>query len=440
MHHFRRTLRSMRPKKIRPKLRRRSPFRRKRSELSRRLAAFLSRFAKDLGRRERLRDCERYLAGLLFRASRRSMRSISRRTGGNARSLDQFINHSPWDHEAILGRLRKEVRDKRPRGVSSLVLDEMVVYKHGDHSVGTANHWSSWSGVASDRRSGIDRPQYRKGQLVLTWNWIDEDTVSPVAARLYLPPEWTGNPGRMAAANIPTDMRVPRERWEAALEVALQARQYLPDAPLVFDIQYGACLPLLAKMEELNIPFLARVPSGGVAGLAPTEVYPNPSRHPLGMKAWEEVGCRYSEWLIVMSETEKLHRLEFPHPEGEPQYLFAKRLELLPRTPEWRRYCRKRWFIVVARESCWDPAWDFYVSNLPNNTSLTTFARLVEDLHITRESQQLLTNALGISHFEGRSWRGLHHHITLGLLACEFMTSLIGDLGAERLNNGFPFK
>jgi SRSO17 transposase len=164
--------------------------------------------------------------------------------------------------------------------------------------------------------------------LVLTWLWKDEKVVLPVAAQLYLPPEWTDDPKRLAKAGIPIQSNKVGNRWAAALELLLRIRAQLPNAPVLFDIHYGACLQLLDQLENRNIPYLARMPRSGESSLLPTELFPVPSQRRLGMTGWYGKGLHFDDWLRDLSETETLHPIEVRHPEGQLQYLFAKRTEL----------------------------------------------------------------------------------------------------------------
>ena len=66
----------------------------------------------------------------------------------------------------------------------------------------------------------------------------------------------------------------------------------------------------------------------------------------------------------------------------------------------------------------------YYLSNLPPDAPLEALAALIKARWVCEQLHQQLKDELGLDHFEGRSWRGLHHHALLCLLAFAFLQHL----------------
>src|SRR5438270_778086 len=96
------------------------------------LQDFVEEFAAELGRSERRHWCGKYLEGLLQEGERKSIEPLAARVGGDDQALQQFVNQSPWEHEAVLFRLRQQMR-RRIDAPGVLVLDDTSLPKQGDH-------------------------------------------------------------------------------------------------------------------------------------------------------------------------------------------------------------------------------------------------------------------------------------------------------------------
>lgn len=187
------------------------------------LQDYVEEFAEELGRSERRHWCGKYLEGLLREGERKSIEPLARRVGGDDQALQQFVNQSPWDHDAVMFRLRALMRPRATKG-GVLVLDDTSLPKQGRHSVGVARQYCGALGKIANCQS------------VVTWQWVGPRVHWPLAARLYLPAEWTEDPSRMARAGVPPDRQVFKEKWRIALDLFDEIKPQLPAyQALVFD-------------------------------------------------------------------------------------------------------------------------------------------------------------------------------------------------------------
>ena len=63
----------------------------------------------------------------------------------------------------------------------------------------------------------------------------------------------------------------------------------------------------------------------------------------------------------------------------------------------------------------------YYLSNLPIDTTIAVLARTIKARWICEQAHQQLKEKLGLDHFEGRSWHGLHRHALMTMIAYAFL-------------------
>jgi SRSO17 transposase len=250
--------------------------------------------------------------------------------GGGDQALQQFVNQSPWDHDAVMFRLRTLMRRRETKG-GVLVLDDTSLPKQGGHSVGVARQVLRASGKIANCRS------------VVTWQWAGPGVHWPLAARLYLPAEWTEDPARMARAGVPPDKQVFREKWRIAVELLDEMKPQLPAyQALVFDAGYGVILPLLTELEKRGEPYVAQVlgniaawPMDAVATVAQAQrgrpskhaKVQNPDVQPLTMTAWGE---------RLLQDPSAWKDAKLPRADGSRVRAVAVRVQASQREGRWR--------------------------------------------------------------------------------------------------------
>ena len=379
------------------------------------LQNFVGEFAAELGRSERRHWCGKYLEGLLREGERKSIAPLAARVGGDDQAIQQFVNQSPWDHQALLFRLRQLMR-RRAHEPGVLVLDDTSLPKQGRHSVGVARQYCGALGKIANCQS------------LVTWHWVGAGRHWPLAAELYLPAAWTDDPARMTQAGVPVEAQRFREKWRIALDLLDEMKPQLPAyRAIVCDAGYGIILPLLAELERRGEPYVAQV-SGQVAAwpleAVATLVQPvvgrprqqavvrDPAVRPLMMGAWRD---------RLRQESARWREVRLPRADGAKVRAMAVRVQATQRGNRWRQPGVTRWLLIAQLG---DNTFKYYFSNLPANTPLAELVRLAHQRWAIEQGYQQLKEELGLDHFEGRSWRGLHHHLTLCFLAFCFLTRL----------------
>jgi SRSO17 transposase len=314
-------------------------------------------------------------------------------------------------HERVLRTLTRD------EPVQALIIDDTGFPKKGSHSVGVAQRYSGQLGKQDDCRVAVSLSvATHQGSL-------------PIAYRLYLPKDWADDPIRRATAGVPEDVM-----FQTKPEIALrQLRQALmdgvPPAVVLMDPAYGNDSKLRAGITKLELPYVAGIlPSTMVSrpGEAPLPPAPRSGRgrpgkrlrrdqthQPVSVKAlalelaanaWQQITWRDDSNTPLTSRIARWR--------VRPAHDDAKRSE--PAAEEW--------LLVEWPEGAAEPD-HYWFSTLPANIS---FERLVDQTklrwRIERDYLEL-KQEVGLGHYEGRGWRGFHHHASLCIAAYGFLVS-----------------
>jgi SRSO17 transposase len=393
-------------------------------KLDRALEAFTNALLDGMGRPERRRAMAWYIEGLLLDGARKSIEPMAARlvdepaeVEAMRQRLQQCVSVSAWSDDEFRARLAREVEAELP-AIEALVLDDTGFPKQGRLSVGVARQYSGTLGRTANCQVGVSL--HLAGEL----------GSACLGMRLYLPEEWTRDRERCRKAGVPDDVGFQR-KWEIALALLDDAVRWGVDKRLLLvDAGYGEITEFRESIAERGYPYIVGmggdpvVWSPGTAPVAPSEWRrPSGQRGPtrtrfrdgkhspvslldlataLGRKAcrsvrWREgaKGTQHSRFNAVRVRT--AHK----HTQGRA-----------PGPEEWLLY---EW---PADEK--EPT-KFWLSNLPANTSLKDLVRLAKLRWRVERDYQELKEEIGLDHFEGRSWRGFHHHVTLCAAAHAFL-------------------
>jgi SRSO17 transposase len=389
-----------------------------------RFLAYVGGLVSVIGHADRGRPLSDYCQGLLLPCERKSVEPMAAvtapsRVAAQHQSLLHFVGEAPWSDEQVLAKVRELVWPKIERHgpIEAWIIDDTGFPKKGRHSVGVAHQYCGQLGQSGNC------------QVAVTLSIANHHASLPVGYRLYLPREWAEDASRREKAGVPEDV-VFKTKTMIALDLvrAAHAAGIAPGVVLM-DGAYGCDTQLRAGIGALGMSYVAGLPTR-------TTVWP-PGVEPLAPKPYVGFGPR----------PRRLRR------EGTHKPVSVKELALsLPkkawRTIRWRegtndwlgsRFARVRvrpahnddrrdtphpheWLLIEWPNGDAEPS-RYWFSNLPEKT---TFGRLVDlaklRWRIERDYQEL-KQEVGLGHYEGRGWRGFHHHATLCIAAYGFLVS-----------------
>lgn len=383
---------------------------------------YVSVIAQELGHADRVDPFRDYCRGLLLPGERKSVEPMAarlepQRTRSKHQRLHHFVADAPWSDEAVLAAVRTHVLEHMDIGVDAskiLIVDDVVFPKQGNHSVGVARQYCRHAGKLCNCQVAVSL-------------WAANETYSlPVAYRLYLPRVWAKDISRRRAAKVPDEIRFASKHAIATALIKTVRVRCLPEI-VVADAGYGTNAAFRDRLTQLGLTYIlgivARVSvwpkdSGPLPALRqsgkgrlPVGLGPPAGRRPLQAKELAiRLAARAFRTVTWREGTKRTRSSRFA----------AVRVRCA-KGDNWRRGQRsEQWLLIEWRKRDPEPA-NYFLSTLPADTKLSELVRIAKlPWRIERDYQELMQE-LGLGHFEGRSWRGFHHHATLCIAAFGFL-------------------
>ena len=370
----------------------------------------LSEFCHNLffsfARSDQRRWGELYVRGLLTVPGRKTVKKISDLVAGGAaeQCLQQFVNQSTWDWGAVRRDLAIQmVRELEP---TAWVVKEVIFPKNGDSSVGVARQFTHSTGrVLNCQRAIAIFLAGAHGSCAVNW-------------RLALPPAWDEDTRRRGAAKVPEEERC-LPIWQHVLDALDEMVTVwgLPPAPVIADIRLEQHADALtAGMESLGLNFVVQVAGGRPA----MTVKSGPSapltlsfadvitqslrRSSIAMSTWQIPAARPGRAPLIVTSLPADAQASLPMPPGRQATPPTRhRVQLRSRPP---RFVAAEWSAIRrCAKSTWLTTLD--ALRQPSLAELTELSDQVDS-----ELDDFYANT-GLLHFEGRSFPGWHHYVTL---------------------------
>jgi SRSO17 transposase len=390
----------------------------------RRFAAYIEGLAKAAGHADRNVPLKNYCTGLLLPGDRKSVEPMAARLApGNVRRMHQSLHHlvadAPWSDEAVLDSgLDVVLPAMLARGpVVAWIVDDTGVPKKGQHSVGVARQYCGQIGKQDNC------------QVAVSLSVTTETSSMPVAYRLYLPEAWASDSQRREKVGIPVEMQF-ETKPEIALKQIRRARQRgIPEGVVLADAGYGTDTDFRTELTKLELPYVVGIQSTMTVWRAGQGPKPAPAYRGIGRpprllqrdQAHQPVSVRD---LALSLEAGAWKTVAWR--QGVKQRL-RSRFAVVRVRPAHRDYWRaephaEEWLLIEWPKGEAQPT-KYWLSTLPATISLTQLVRTAKHRWIIERDYEELKQELGLGHFEGRGWRGFHHHATLCLAAYGFLVA-----------------
>jgi SRSO17 transposase len=334
-------------------------------------------------------------------------------------SLHHLVADAPWNDEAVLDRALDTVLASmlRQDPVMAWVIDDTGFPKKGQHSVGVARQYCGQVGKQDNCRVAVS--------LSVTTGKAS----MPIAFRLYLPEVWANDEQRREKAGVPAEIKFQTKPQIALAEIERARERGVPEGVVLADAGYGNDTQFRERLSEWKLSYVVGIqsgvtvwkpgeqplpaPEGKGTGRPPKLLRRDPKHQPVTVRelaltlpsdAWKTVAwrqgvkkkltsrfaavgvrCAHRDYWRAEPHAEEWLLIEWPKDEGEPT---------------------KYWF-----------------STLPAKTSLAALVHLAKHRWIIERDYEELRQELGLGHFEGRGWRGFHHHATLCIAAYGFLVA-----------------
>jgi SRSO17 transposase len=383
------------------------------SDLTQWLAPFLAR----LGHKARRRMCPLYVAGLIGPGDRKSVEPMAARLApGDYDQLHHFISSGVWNEAPLEEELAVQA-DKLIGGPQAiLVVDDTALPKKGSHSVGVAPQYASALGKNANCQTLVS--------LTLARNEVP----MMIGLRLFLPESWTSDADRLAKAGVPEACRTARTKPEIALiEIDRILAAGVRFGTVLADAGYGLSAPFRQGLDARGLKWAVGIPKH-------QKVYPSGVKLVFPVAGRGRVHKRHvPDQLSIaaqdMLEKAKWRRLTWRKgtkgpltatfaavrvrvADGPPQRIGDKGMQHMPGEEAW---------LVGERRRSGEQK--YYLANLPADVDLKTLAAAIKARWVCEQAHQQLKEELGLDHFEGRSWHGLHRHALMTMIAYAYLQS-----------------
>ena len=371
------------------------------------LDGWLEPFLDVMGRKTRREWAPLYVRGLLGPGERKSLQPIAERLGlGGHDQLQHFVASTAWN-DAPLWTVLAQQADLLVGGKAAyLVIDDTALPKKGTLSVGVARQYCGQLGKRANCQSLVSLT-LAQGEVPL-----------PVSLRLFLPDEWVASPERCARAGVPEAEMVARAKGEIALaELDRVAAAGARFGCVLADAGYGTSAAFRHALDERALLWavgIARnqkvygqdvqlVPPAGRARKPVPDQEPRAAEDVLGRLPWRRVTWRHgTKGKLTARFAATRARVADGAVWGNNRHLPGREAWLVG---EWRTSGERK----------------YYLANLPPRTSVRALAAAIKARWVCEQAHQQLKGELGLGHFEGRSWTGLHRHALMCCIAYTYL-------------------
>jgi SRSO17 transposase len=391
-----------------------------------------------MGHADRAEPLRAYTTGLILPGERKSVEPMAaridpRHVRQKHQSMHHFVADAPWSDEAVLRAARSyalpAMLDQGP--LRAWIVDDTGLPKKGAHSVGVARQYCGQLGKTDNC------------QVAVSLSLATDFASLPIAYRLYLPEEWAADRARCAKAGVPEEVGFQTKTRIALDQIRAGVEAGVPLGVVLADAGFGNGSDFRDELTGMKLEYAVGV-------LSTTSVWPE-GEGPLPPQEWSGRGrpprrLRRDEEHqpvtvkeLALEHQDRFRRLTWR--EGTKGKLSGRFLALRVRSAH-RDYTLdevrdEEWLLIEWPEGAPEPT-KYFLSTLPRKTALKRLVETVKLRWRIEHDYEELKQELGLTHYEGRGWRGFHHHATLAIAAYAFLVAERGLFSPSGVGRGAP--
>lgn len=387
---------------------------------------YLEHLSEGLGHADRHAGLRGYCTGLMLPLSRKSVEPMAARVdpmhaSARHQALHHFVAKAEWSHEEMLRRVCQWVIPKMDfaRG-GWWIIDDTGFPKKGRHSVGVARQYCGMLGKQDNC------------QVAVSISLASDQGSLPVAWQLYLPEDWAADPDRRAKAGVPEAVRFATKTQIALQQMRDLLAQGAPHHCVLADAGYGVDNAFRQALTDMGLAYAVGVTSAvvvwppGVTPLPP-EPYSGMGRPPVMPRRTQELQPMSVKALALSLPSRVFQNVSWR--EGTNETLSGRfaavRVRHAGGNSGKARLRPEQWLLIEWPANDAEPS-KYFLSTLPEETPINELVSVAHQRWRIERDYQDLKQDFGLGHYEGRGWRGFHHHAALSIAA-------YGFLMAERL-------
>ncbi|MGA2207594.1 MAG: IS701 family transposase [Terracidiphilus sp.] len=392
------------------------------SRQAERLQAYLDGLTEAAGHADRRVPMENYTKGLMLPIERKSVEPMAARLApGKVRQMHQSLHHvvadAAWSDDALLKQVRSQVLPAmmRRHALAAWIVDDTGFPKKGTHSVGVARQYCGQLGKQDNCR------------VAVSVSLATEEASIPAAYRLYLPEVWANDNERRKEVGVPQEVSFQTKPDIVLGQIRSLVNEDVPRGVVLADAAYGDDSGFREGLVSLELCYAVGIKSSTT--LWPPGSMPLPprpkgkmGRPPRLLRRDEQHQPLIARQLALCLSATDLHKVSWR--EGT-RCMMRSRFTAIRVRVAHRDYWRKephpeQWLLIEWPTGEKEPT-KYWLSNLPASIALRKLVAIAKLRWRIERDYEELKQELGLGHFEGRNWRGFHHHATLSIAAYGFL-------------------
>jgi SRSO17 transposase len=386
------------------------------------LESYLDWLKVALGHADREAGLKGYCRGLMLPLERKSVEPIAaqldpRHVRARHQALHHFVAQSEWSDAALLKRVRDWVLPQLVRKEPVYwIIDDTGMRKKGRHSVGVARQYCGQIGKQDNC------------QVAVSLSIATAQASLPVAWQLYLPTEWAADVARRRDAGVPQDIAFSTKPDIALAQVRQAHAAGVPVGTVLADAAYGTQTQWREALSELELEYAVGVVSSMGVWAPGTEPLPPPKRKrgmgrpkvrrrlvagqgPVSIKA-----------LALLCDRRRLRTVRWRQGTNTPlsSRFAALRVRAAQGDPRRAQLRAEEWLLIEWPRGESEPT-KYWLSNLPSGATLKQLVTTAKARWRIERDYEELKQEFGLTQYEGRGWRGFHHHASLCIAAYGFL-------------------
>jgi len=390
-----------------------------------RFDTYIGSLVEVAGHADRAEPLQDYCVGLLMPGERKSVEPMAAvvapaRVSAKHQSLLHFVGQAAWADEAVLRKVCDLVApsiERQGGPIEAWIVDDTGFAKKGTHSVGVARQYCGRLGKQDNC------------QIAVTLSIANHAASLPIAYRLYLPEDWAKDQARRKKAKVPEEVKFKTKPQIALDQIRAAVAAGIAPGVVLADAGYGWNGGFREGITALGLHYVVGVQST-------LSVWP-PEQEPLPPKPWSGRGRKPAllrrdedhrpmlvKELALSLPQKAWRRVTWQEGSNAPLTSRFTALRVRPASRDEKRTAPHpvEWLLIEWPKGEAEPT-KYWLSTLPEDTKLARLADYAKLRWRIERDYEELKGELGLAHYEGRGWRGFHHHATLCIAAYGFLIS-----------------
>ena len=389
------------------------------SRQAERLQSYLDGLTEAAGHADRKVPMENYTKGLMLPIERKSVEPMAARLApGNVRQMHQSLHHivadAAWSDDALLKQVRSQVLPAmtRKHALAAWIVDDTGFPKKGTHSVGVTRQYCGQLGKQDNCR------------VAVSVSLATEEASIPAA---YLPEVWANDKERRKEAGVPKEIGFQTKPDIALGQIRSLVNEDVSRGVVLADAAYGDDSGFREGLVSLGLCYAVGIKSSTT--LWPPGIMPLPprpkgktGRPPRLLRRDEQHQPLSAKDLALCMSTTDLRKVSWREgTRGMMRSRFAAVRVRVAHRDYWRKEPHpEQWLLIEWPAGGKEPT-KYWLSNLNASIALRKLVAIAKLRWSIERDYEELKKELGLGHFEGRNWRGFHHHATLSIAAYGFL-------------------